>query len=243
MEQNETYSQKSEISISDVLYKLIEKWYVVVASVLVFVISATVYVNFFCTPLYSSTAKLFIFNTDSTNMQSSSEVTISTYLARDYAELIVDRTVLETVIDNLGVKYSYGALKSAVSVDNPDGTRILEITVKSKNAREAKKIADEICQVAKEKIVDLMGIGRVNIISEGHIPSSPSYPDKRQYIFTAFAAALLLSAILIFIMLVTSDKIESEEDIQKYLDMSVLATIPYASTAAKKKTAKARRKK
>ena len=241
MEQNETYSQKPEISVFDVLNKLIEKWYVVVASVLVFVTSALIYVNFFCVPLYSSTAKLFIFNTE-TEGQSSSEITISTYLARDYAELIVDRTVLETVIDNLGLKYSYSALKSAISINNPDGTRILEITARTKDGKLSKEIADEVCRVSQEKIVDLMGIGRVNSISKGHIPSNPSYPNKGQFIWTAFAASLIFSALVIFLLLITSDKLETEDDVQRYLDLSVLATIPYTNSAAKKKTGNTKRK-
>jgi len=242
MEQNEAYSQKPEISVFDILNKLIEKWYIVVASIVVFVVTAYIYVNFFCTPMYTSTAKLFIFNTE-TEGQSTSEVTISTYLARDYAELIVDRTVLETVIDNLDLKFSYGALKSAVSVDNPEGTRILEITAKTSSGKLSKEIADEVCKVAQEKIVDLMGIGRVNIISKGHIPSNPSHPNKGQFIWTAFAASLIFSALIIFLLLITSDKIESEDDVQRYLDLSVLATIPYASTTAKRKTVTTKRKK
>ena len=242
MEQNETYNQKPEISVFDVLNKLIEKWYIVVTSMLVFVVTAYIYVNFFCTPMYTSTAKLFIFNTESQN-QSTSEVTISTYLARDYAELIVDRTVLETVIDNLDLKFSYGGLKNSVSVNNPEGTRILEITARTTDGKLSKKIADEVCKVAKEKIVDLMGIGRVNIISEGHVPSNPSYPNKGQFIWTAFAASFLFSALIIFLLIITSDKIETEDDVKRYLELSVLATIPYASATAKRKKVNTKRKK
>lgn len=241
MEQNSTYNGRSEISVTDLLFKLIEKWYIVVTSLLVFVLYAVIYVKFFCTPMYSSTAKLFIFNTESVQ-QSTSEITISTYLARDYAELITDRTVLEDVIKNLNLDYNYNALKSAVTINNPEGTRILEITVQSPDANRSKRIADEICVVAQEKIVELMGIGRVNIISEGFVPKSPSSPIMRKYVTTAAVSALIFSAIVVFIMFITNDKIESEDDINKYLELSVLATIPYNNTSTKKKSAKISRK-
>lgn len=234
MEQNETYSQKPEISVFDVLNKLIEKWYVVAISVVLFVATAFVYVNFFCTPMYSSTAKLFIFNTES-NIQNTSEVTISTYLARDYAELIVDRTVLEDVIDNLKLNKSYGSLKGSTTINNPEGTRILEITVKTEDPKLSKKIVDEVCKVSQQKIVDLMGIDRVNIISDGQVSNVPSSPNKKEYVTISFFAGILVAVLLIFAIHVLSDKIESEDDIQKFLDMSVLATIPYADTAKKKK--------
>ena len=234
MQQNESYAPKLELSFLDLLFKLLEKWYLIVIIVAVFVSSTFVYVQFFCTPMYSSTAKLFIFNTEA-NLQSTSELSVSTYLARDYAELIVDRTVLEDVIDNLKLNKSYGSLKGLTTINNPEGTRILEITVKTEDPKLSKKIVDEVCKVSQQKIVDLMGIDRVNIISDGQVSNVPSSPNKKEYVTISFFAGILVAVLLIFAIHVLSDKIESEDDIQKFLDMSVLATIPYADTAKKKK--------
>lgn len=236
MEQKETYNQKIEISIFDIFNALFKKWYIIVITVALFVTTAYVYINFFCTPLYSSTAKIFIFNTDS-SVQSTNEVSISTYLARDYTELITDATVLETVKENLDLDYSYSALKNMVSINNPTGTRILEITIVSTDGKISKKIADEVCKVSQEKIVELMGIDRVNIISEGHVSQKPSYPNKWQFVFNAFLISLVVAVSIVLILLIISDKIDSEDDIKRYLDLSVLATIPYANTPTKKKTA------
>ena len=242
MEQKEIYNQKIEISVFDVLNALFKKWYIVVITAALLVTTAYVYINFFCTPLYSSTAKIFIFNTDS-SVQSSNEVSISTSLARDYTELITDATVLETVKENLDLKYSYTVLKNMVSINNPTGTRILEITVISTEGKLSKRIADEVCKVSQEKIVELMGIDRVNIISEGRVSANPSYPNKRLYILNAFLISLGVSVLIILILLIASDKIDSEDDIKRYLDLSVLAIIPYTNAATKKKTAILKRKK
>ncbi|MBE6732859.1 MAG: hypothetical protein E7561_02550 [Ruminococcaceae bacterium] len=241
MQQNESYAVKTELSFLDIVFKLLEKWYVIVIAALVFLSSAFVYVQFLCTPMYSSTAKLFIFNTEA-NSQSTSELSVSTYLARDYAELIVDRAVLEDVIDNLNLKKTYGSLKSSININNPEGTRILEITVRTEDPKLSKKIVDEVCKVSQQKIVDLMGIDRVNIISDGQLSSAPSSPNKQRYIVTSFFLGIAVAIVAIFVVDMLSDKIESEDDIQKYLDMSVLATIPYANTLSKKKKVSAIRK-
>lgn len=237
MEQNATYVSKTEISVLDLVFKLLEKWYIIAITVAVFVSTTFVYVQFFCTPLYSSTAKLFIFNTQA-SLQNTSELSAATYLARDYAELIVDRAVLEDVIDNLKLKKSYGSLKNSITIDNPEGTRILEITVMSENPKLSKKIVDEVCEVSQKKIVDLMGIDRVNIISDGQVSGSPSSPNKKNYLLTSLLCGIGAAVLIIFLVQVISGKIESEEDIEKYLGMSVLATIPYASVAGKKKKPK-----
>ncbi len=241
MQQNESYAPKMDFSFFDVVFKLLEKWYIIVITVAVFVSSTFVYVQFICTPMYSSTAKLFIFNTEA-NLQSTSELSVSTYLARDYANLIVDRTVLEDVIENLNLKKSYSSLKNSTSINNPEGTRILEITVKTEDPELSKKIVDEVCEVSQQKIVDLMGIDRVNIISNGYVPSSPSSPNKQNYIINSILLGIATAVLVIFAIHILSDRIESEDDIQKYLDMSVLATIPYANTLNKKKKVSAIRK-
>ena len=236
MEQNENINSSNSISVLELLNKIIEKWYIVAITVASFLVAAFIYVQFFCTPMYSSTAKLFIFNTETAaQQQGSSEITISTYLARDYSELISDRTVLEEVIKNLDIDYSYSKLKNSIEIVNPDGTRILEISVKSPNAKLSKKIADEICKVSQEKIVDLMGIGRVNIISEGYVPANPSSPILSKYMLNSLLISVVVAVSIIFVIHITSDKIESPEDIEKHLNMSVLATIPYSNTSSAKK--------
>jgi len=235
MEQNEK-SYSSSVSVWDLINKLIEKWYIIVITAVVFLSAAFIYVKFISTPMYSSTAKLFIFNTENTQQTNSGEITISTYLTKDYAELITDRTVLDEVIDNLKLKASYSLLRNSITVNNPDNTRILEITVETDNANRSKRIADEVCRVSQEKIVDLMGIGRVNIISNGYVPSKPSSPVMLNFLLNSLLISILVSVSAITIIFISSDKLSSPEDIEKYLEISVLATIPYSNTSAKKTT-------
>ncbi|MBR4073006.1 MAG: hypothetical protein IKK24_03585 [Clostridia bacterium] len=233
MEHNEN-NLNNGISLLDIANKLLEKWYIIAITVAVFLASTFIYVQFISTPMYSSTAKLFIFNTENSQQQGSGEITISTYLAKDYAELITDRTVLEEVIKNLDLDYSYASLRNSITVNNPDNTRILEITVETDNANQSKRVADEVCRVAQEKIVDLMGIGRVNIISNGFVPKKPSSPLMLNSLLNALLISLVVSISVIVVIYLTSDKIDSPEDIEKYLGMSVLATIPYSSSTSKK---------
>ena len=243
MEKNTPRSIAAEISVREMLGKITENWYVILATVLLFVTSSVVYLNFFTTELYSSTAKLYIFNTEESNVQST-EFTISSYLVKDYSELITDHTVLQEVVDNLDLDWSYQSLRGAVSINNPQSTRILEITVSSPDAKLSKKIADEICVVSQRKIVDLMGVSRVNIISEGIVPKKPVSPIKGTTVFWFAIIGFFLSVTVVAIVYITSDKIYTENDIEEYLGLTVLSTIPYSSVnPTKKKSGAARRRK
>lgn len=207
--------------------QFLRRWYLILGVVVLSLLVAFIGTKLFVVPKYSSTAKLYIFNTSEQNINTS-EITISTYLARDYAELIADRVVLNDVIENLNLKYSYGGLKSCVEVDALDNTRILAVTVTTTNPKLSQRIANNICEVAQEKIVELMGISRVNIISEAYLPTAPVRSDMQVSLTYGLILGASISCILLIYFALTDDKIKGAEDVDKYLGISVLGVIPFS---------------
>lgn len=216
--------------------QFLRRWYIVVAIFLVCLSVAFVGAKLFVVPKYSSMAKLYIFNTENESFNTN-EITISTYLARDYAELIADRTVLNEVIKNLDLKYSYGGLKNCVSVEAINNTRILCITVTTTNPKLSQQIANNICVVAQDKMVELMGISRVNIISEAYLPTNPVVSDSQVAITYGLSAGAVISAILLLYFALTDDKIKGAEDVERYLGISVLGNIPYSQPRSRNASA------
>lgn len=214
------------------LEHFLRRWYIIAAIFAASLLIAFIGTKLFVVPKYSTTAKLYIFNTENENINTS-EITISTYLARDYAELIADRTVLNEVIENLNLDYSYGALKGCVKIDAVDNTRILSINVTTSNAKLSQSIANNICVVSQEKLVELMGISRVNIISEAYLPTAPVRSDSELALaYGMLIGAIISMAVLIFSVF-TDDKIKGADDVEKYLGISVLGVIPYSQPRAR----------
>lgn len=207
--------------------QFLRRWYLVVGAFLASFIVAFIGTKLFVVPEYSSTAKLYIFNTQNTDI-STSEISISTYLARDYAELIADRTVLNEVIEDLDLEYSYGGLRGCVDVEAIENTRILAVTVTTSNAKQSQRIANSICEVSQEKLVELMGISRVNIISEAYLPTSPVRSDSQMTLTYGMIMGALISCAILLYFTLTDDKIKGSQDVEKYLGISVLGTIPYS---------------
>lgn len=231
----ENKNEYNKLNLRDLMYTVFTRWYILIVLLVVCILAAVIYSNFIATPLYDSTGKLYIMNKQSENI-SSSDLSVSIYLTKDYEELIVDKAVLDEVSDELDNKYSYAQLKSAVTVDNPESTRFLEITVRTPDAVDSKKIVDSICEVSQEKIVELLGIDQVTIIRKGDIASSPSSPNTSgnimKAIFFAFAAFVVIVVLICFF----NDKINGPEDIEKYLEISVLGNIPYNQNKKKAKS-------
>lgn len=231
---NDNLSIQKNIDIKHLFLEVLHRWYLILSISIVCAMISLVYSCMITTPLYDSTAKIYIMNKTATKI-ATTDIAISTYLTKDYEELIVDRTVLGEVAEQLGNKYSYGFLKSAVSLYNPEDTRFITITVRTSDPAVSKQIVDKICVVAQNKIVTLIGVDQVTIISEGSLPSSPSTPNVRNNLIKSILIGMIISCGIIFIIYMFDDKINGPEDVKKYLDISILGVIPYNSNRAKEK--------
>ena len=218
---------EQQLNLKNILSEFISKWYIFVLVILVSVVSQFIYTSYFITPTYDSTAKIYIMNMQSENV-STADISISTYLTKDYEELIKDDVILQDVSEQLGGVYSASQIRSSLSIRIPENTRILEMTVRTAKPETSKKIVDCICKVSQQKIVELMGIDRVNIIRNGNINKSPSSPNFQNRIFVSALFGFVLSALIVFLISYSNSKIRSEEDVDSILNLTVLATIPYS---------------
>ena len=90
--------------------------------------------KFLITPQYEASA-LMIVNTrqDTTSNVTSDQINSATKLVSTYSIIIKSDTVLQQVIDNLGLSLTYEKLAERVTVSAVDDTQVMKITVKSDN--------------------------------------------------------------------------------------------------------------
>jgi len=93
------------------------------------------------------------------------------------------------------------------------------------------------------------------VIEEGEVPTIQTSPSTKKNVLIGALAGLILSAGIIILLTLMDDTIKSEEDIENYLGLTTLASIPdrkdyitgkgprNSSKAAPKKKKKKRRKK
>lgn len=222
------------IDYKRIIQELANKWYLYLAVLALCAALSLIYSSFIAVPQYYSTAKIYIMNKDSQDINTS-ELSVSSFLTKDYENLIVDRVVLEEVADKLDLPLSYGKLSQSVSVVNPTSTRFIEVTVKNEDAATAKKIVDKICEISQEKIVEYMGIDRVTIIRKGNLPTSPSSPNARANLQKSLMVGIVLAAILLLIRYLQDDKINDPEDVERFLNLTLLGYIPYNQGKSKTK--------
>lgn len=234
MNENQNNESVFHINYKDFLFEALRYKYIIILILAVSILVSYVYTAFFCRPLYSACSKILILNSD-TNSFGTSEYSISTYLTKDFLVIITEREVLEDVIKNLELDMSYESLKGCITANNPQNTRILEINVTTPKPKLSQDVANEICEVSRTKIVDLMGVDRVNIFSRASKPTKPSSPDMKKNLTNGFFVGTIISFLFLLFVYFKNDKINGSEDVRKHLGLCTLATIPYNQSKAQKK--------
>ena len=153
------------IDLIELLNRILDHWLLVAICALVGAAIMGVYSFYIATPMYQSTAKLYVVNSKDSAINLS-DLQIGNYLAQDYQEVFYNWHVQDRVIEELGLNYSYGQLRNMVSVSNPTNTRILYITVTDKDPEEARQIAGTFAKVACEFIAVKMDQQQPNIFEE-----------------------------------------------------------------------------
>lgn len=229
--------EEIEIDLREIFHVLKKKILIIILSAVLFAAGSAVYSFFLADPVYESTSRLYIL-TQSTSITSLADIQMGSSLALDYLELIQSRPVVEDVIENLNLDEDYEELLAKITVENPADTRILNISVQDTGARRATQIANELSEVAKKRISDIMQTDEPSVVEVAHRPDAPVKPEKAKNIMIAFLLGAILSAGVIVVMYVFNDKIRTTEDIERYLGLNTLAVVPYEGKSKKKKKTK-----
>lgn len=217
--------------LSAVRQHLLELIFVTLAAALVGFMAS----KFLMTPKYDSSA-LMIVNTrqDANANVTSDQINSATKLVSTYSIIIKSDTVLQQVIDNLGLNLTYAQLNKRVTVAAVDDTQVMKITVQSDSPEWARQVCEQIITVAPDVIKEAVEAGSVKVISNASLATEPVSPNIKKNTMLAAAVGFVLVIGIIVLQVLLDNKINTEEDVTKYLDMTVLGVIPQYDQGGKK---------
>lgn len=230
MENNRTFEE--EIDLVWLAYALLRRIWLILAAAVITACLVAGYTFLRIEPTYSSTSTMLVL-TKETTLTSLTDLQIGSQLTKDYSILITSRPVLEQVIENLELKMNYKSLKGKISVENPEDTRLLFITVTMNNAKQAKAVVDELSVVSSEFIGDKMEVTPPKVVEEGEIGGKTG-PSITKNAMVGFIAGAFLVCVIIIVLELLNDTIQKEEDVERYLAIPTLAVIPEKVNTQKK---------
>lgn len=214
-----------EIDLTELIQLMLQKLWIIILCFVVGAVLAFGGTKLLMTPKYSSSSMIYIL-TKTTSVTSLADIQIGEKLTEDFKTLAKSRPVIEEVVDNLDLDYTYEQAVELITITNPEDTRILKITVTHEDPVVAKDFANEMAEVTAERVSYVMDTDEPNIVENAVVAKEPSSPStlKNTVVGAMLGAILAMGVILVRFMM--KDTIETEEDVRKYLDLHTLAAIP-----------------
>lgn len=207
-------------------------WLVLLAGFIVADIAFAI-TKFLITPMYSSSATMLVV-TKETTLSSLADLQLGSQLTNDYEILISSRPVLQQTVEELNLDISYKRLRSMITISNPNDSRMLIISTMQPDPELAKSVADTVAQISSEYIAEKMEVTAPKIIEEGEVPIFQSSPNLLRNTAIGGMLGILAAVFLICVAVILNDSIQTEDDIERYLQLPVLAVVPDKSGSSRK---------
>ena len=238
METNLQNEEEIEIDMGELLRYLAGKAGYVILTALAFAVLALAVTTFCMTPLYTSTTKMYVLNRQTNEGVTSSDLQSSTYLTKDYMEMIRSRTVIEAVIADLNLNSTDEDVLGQIDVSAASDTRVIAISVTDKDPYEARDIANAVRNAAAAHIQSVMNTEAVTVVDEANIPTKKSSPSTIKNVAIAGGVGLFLALAVCVVLYLMNDKVTTAEDVERYLGLSVLASMPLEEEEVRRKKAR-----
>ena len=223
------------IDLVEILYAIRQHLLKVILATVVAAIIGFAASKFLMTPKYDSSALMIVNTRQDVNANvTSDQINSATKLVSTYSIIIKSDTVLQQVIDNLGLNLTYAKLNKRVTVAAVDDTQVMKITVQSDSPEWARQVCEQIITVAPDVIKEAVEAGSVKVISNASLATEPVSPNIKKNTMLAAAVGFVLVIGIIVLQVLLDNKINTEEDVTKYLDMTVLGVIPQYDQGGKK---------
>lgn len=215
-----------EIDVGELLRHLQNKLKSLLAAALVCGILGWAVSSFVLTPQYTASTRVYVLNRSNENSIVYSDIQISTYVSYDFEVLITGPNVTREVISRLGLDMTDAQLANKITVTAMEGTRVLQIDFTHQDPQLAADILNCIREVAAEQIRGFVDADAVKTVYPAEAPKLPSSPNVGRNTLLAAVLGLMALVGVYTVQFVLDDTIRTEEDVERYLGLSVLGVIP-----------------
>jgi len=219
-----------EINLKELFEYIKERILIIAVVVLAILIIGSVYSLFIKTPVYKSTSTLVLVSDEGQGQQNATyntqDATLNNQLVSTYSKIVTSHRVIDTVIENLGIDYTYSELVKEITVSTETGTQIIKVSVSDKDKALSAQLANEIVKVFGDEIKSIYKLQNVSVVDKA---AEASAPDNVNYIKEAIIY-ILVGAVLafgiVFVIFYFDTTIKSTEEIENKLGLPVIGVIP-----------------
>ncbi|MED2972863.1 Wzz/FepE/Etk N-terminal domain-containing protein [Fictibacillus sp. B-59209] len=216
------------ISLKDI-YQTIRKRLMIILLITVVAIAISGVVSYFVlTPIYQSSTQILVNQERKKDVPDYNQVQTNVQMVNTYSVIIKSPVILSKVINNLNLKTTPEELTNKLTINSEQDTQVLNVTVQDPDPAMAVNIANNIAKTFKDEIPSIMKIDNVSILSKAELKENPSpiKPNPMLNMAIALVVGLMTGVGLAFLLEYLDNTLKTEQDIENFLELPVLGTIP-----------------
>lgn len=231
-------NEEMEIDLVELVMVLLHKWWLILIVALAGFAISVGYTKFAVTPMYESTAMLYVLP-NTTSVTSVADLQIGSAITGDFEVIATSKPVIDKAIQSIqkdeGKKFTRSKIQDMISVENKEDTRILILKAKSADPKDACMVANAMSEATAERMAEITKKDPPTTVEMAEVSKSPVSPSLTKNAILGFLLGAVLVCGILVVRFLLNDNIKTEEDVEKYLGVTTLVSIPYIKSKADKK--------
>ena len=225
-------SDEVETDLAEVLFVLWHRVLWLLAGLAAGAVLAFGVTKLLITPQYTASSMIYIF-TKTTSITSLADLQVGSQLTVDFQTLGTSRPVVEKVISELNLDTTYEKLLDTITITNPSNSRILKISVENPDPQLAADISNAMASSLSNRVAEVLNTDKPSTVETAVVPEEPSSPSTGRNAAIGALLGLMAVAAAVLLQHFMDDSVKDNEDVEKYLALNTLASIPMEYTAGK----------
>ena len=227
----EVLGDEMEISLEEIWEVIKKNWKLLAICTVVAAILGLLVNQFVLEPTYTACSRLYIMNNTQTNnsgtngeqVVSTTDLSSSLMLSKDYIEILQSDRVTKAAAQRMGL-LNLGEYD--ISVTSATDTRMIKIVVTGTDQKGVAKLANILTEEFTACVQQIMHMDNVTVIDSATVPAGPSGPAKGKNTMLCAMVGLMIALAISFLRYFLDTTIKSSDEIERYLNLPVLARIP-----------------
>ena len=219
-------NEEIEIDLIELFSHFVDKLAWIIGGFLIGALLAGLITHFAITPKYTATAKMYMVSSSSQSVVDLTDLNIGQSISGDYVELLKTRPIVEGVIQEQGLEYTYGQLLNMINLSVINSTRIIRIQATSTSPEEAMNIANALAEKGVRELPKLMETPEPHIAEYAIVPVNKSSPSLTKNTMIGALLGLLLMLGIFTIQFLMDDTFKTAEDVEREFGVMPLTVIP-----------------
>ena len=219
-------NEEMEIDLIELFGFFITKIWWIIGAFLAGALLAGLITHFAITPKYTATAKMYMVSSSSQSVVDLTDLNIGQTISSDYVELLKTRPIVEGVLEEKNLPYTYNEMLNMISLSIVNNTRIIKIDVTSTDRKEAMRIANSLADKGVSELPKLMETPEPHIAEYAIVPVNKSAPSLTKNTMIGALLAMLMMLGIFTVQFLMDDTFRYAEDIEREFGVMPLTVIP-----------------